>query len=253
MHSRKNPGSRNRSPIHRTWWRAVSVSMVAFAMLFGFVGTAAATHENQFTNVGPTLLDLTSPDRAPYVQGTDYQVMSGSGSGDVTARLRAIDIRFTDVGGSNTNPVDTSTSGCEQADYTAAGFQAGDIALIQRGTCTFVAKVNLAIANGASAVVIFNEGQAGRTTFAFGAVEPVSIPVISVSYAVGYELYNLTRAGPVTIHVVTNTTNVPAAHPLPTSKEQCKNDGWKNYGTTFKNQGDCISFVASGGKNEPSG
>ena len=25
--------------------------------------------------------------------------------------------------------------------------------------------------------------------------------------------------------------------------------GWQNFGTTFKNQGDCISFVASGGKH----
>jgi hypothetical protein len=40
--------------------------------------------------------------------------------------------------------------------------------------------------------------------------------------------------------------------PLPTSKAQCKNGGWKTYGV-FKNQGDCVSFVASGGKNPPRG
>ncbi len=39
--------------------------------------------------------------------------------------------------------------------------------------------------------------------------------------------------------------------PLPTSKDQCKKGGWKNYGDTFKNQGDCESFAATGGKNEP--
>ena len=39
---------------------------------------------------------------------------------------------------------------------------------------------------------------------------------------------------------------------LPTLKEQCKNGGWKSYGV-FKNQGDCVSFVATGGKNPPSG
>ena len=37
--------------------------------------------------------------------------------------------------------------------------------------------------------------------------------------------------------------------PLPTSKAQCMDGGWQNFGTTFKNQGDCISFVASGGKH----
>ena len=28
-----------------------------------------------------------------------------------------------------------------------------------------------------------------------------------------------------------------------TSKDQCKNRGWKNFGATFKNQGQCVSFV----------
>ena len=43
-------------------------------------------------------------------------------------------------------------------------------------------------------------------------------------------------------------TDAPA---LPTSKDQCKN-GWKSFGV-FKNQGDCVSFVASKGKNPPAG
>jgi hypothetical protein len=30
---------------------------------------------------------------------------------------------------------------------------------------------------------------------------------------------------------------------LPTSKDQCKGGGWKNFGTTFKNQGQCVKFV----------
>ncbi len=37
---------------------------------------------------------------------------------------------------------------------------------------------------------------------------------------------------------------------LPTSKEQCKNGGWQNF-PQFKNQGDCVSFVATNGKNQP--
>jgi hypothetical protein len=42
------------------------------------------------------------------------------------------------------------------------------------------------------------------------------------------------------------------APPLPTSKAQCKEGGWRNFGI-FKNQGDCVSFVATGGKNAPAG
>ena len=43
---------------------------------------------------------------------------------------------------------------------------------------------------------------------------------------------------------------------LPTTKEQCKNNGWRTYydgNARFKNQGDCVSFVATGGKNPPAG
>jgi hypothetical protein len=38
--------------------------------------------------------------------------------------------------------------------------------------------------------------------------------------------------------------------PLPTLQDQCKNGGWKTFGV-FKNQGDCVSFVSTGGKNPP--
>jgi hypothetical protein len=52
---------------------------------------------------------------------------------------------------------------------------------------------------------------------------------------------------------VNGVLQVPAAA-TPTSKDQCKNGGWKTFtNPAFKNQGDCVSFVATGGKNPPSG
>jgi hypothetical protein len=39
---------------------------------------------------------------------------------------------------------------------------------------------------------------------------------------------------------------------LPTTKDQCTNGGWRSFGV-FKNQGDCVSFVATKGKNQPAG
>lgn len=39
----------------------------------------------------------------------------------------------------------------------------------------------------------------------------------------------------------------------PTTTAECKHGGWKNYGDLFKNQGDCVSFVVTEGRNEPSG
>jgi hypothetical protein len=38
----------------------------------------------------------------------------------------------------------------------------------------------------------------------------------------------------------------------PTSKQECKNGGWRNF-PGFNNQGHCVSFVATGGKNPPAG
>ncbi len=45
----------------------------------------------------------------------------------------------------------------------------------------------------------------------------------------------------------------PPPSPEPTSVEQCKKNGWRNYGDLFKNQGDCVSFVVTGRRNEPDG
>lgn len=38
---------------------------------------------------------------------------------------------------------------------------------------------------------------------------------------------------------------------LPTQKAQCKKNGWQNFAGMFKNQGDCVSYVATKGKNPP--
>jgi hypothetical protein len=51
----------------------------------------------------------------------------------------------------------------------------------------------------------------------------------------------LAKAGEATS--VTFTYTAP-----PTSEDQCKSGGWMNFGAMFKNQGQCVSFVATGGK-----
>src|SRR6185503_15556410 len=73
--------------------------------------------------------------------------------GDVTAGVTAVDIQ---LGLGN-----TSTSGCEATDF--AGFPAGNIALLQRGTCTFELKAETAAAAGARGIVIMNQGNTTAT------------------------------------------------------------------------------------------
>ena len=50
----------------------------------------------------------------------------------------------------------------------------------------------------------------------------------------------------------TVVVEAPPPPPTPTTREQCMNGGWRTYGV-FKNQGDCVSFVATKGKNPPAG
>jgi len=101
------------------------------------------------------------------------------------------------VGGIVDPPTDTpsSASGCDPSDFN--GFQVGNIALIQRGTCTFQAKIDNAVAAGASGVIIFNEGNPGvpgRTDVFNGSIaNPPQIPVAFTSFAIGEQLFNQTK------------------------------------------------------------
>jgi hypothetical protein len=53
---------------------------------------------------------------------------------------------------------------------------------------------------------------------------------------------------------VNGQLQIPAGFTPPTSRDQCKDGGWRDFvEPAFKNQGDCVSFVATGGKNPPAG
>ena len=108
-------------------------------------------------------------------------------------------------------PTPSSTSGCTAADF--AGFVAGRVALIQRGGCNYGVKVLNAQAAGATGVVIFNEGQPGRTAATQGSFIDANnnpfdptVPVAFASFAVGQDLYNqYTQA-------VANSTDLPVVN-----------------------------------------
>jgi hypothetical protein len=56
-----------------------------------------------------------------------------------------------------------------------------------------------------------------------------------------YTAFDTVTSGELTVHDAAAT---------PTSKDQCKNGGWRDF-PQFKNQGDCVSFAATKGKNAP--
>jgi Zn-dependent M28 family amino/carboxypeptidase len=132
----------------------------------------------------PPVLDRITPPSRSFVNGVDFASMTYSGSGDVTAPVVAVDLVVP-------SPApNASTSGCEAADF--AGFSAGAIALVQRGTCTFRSKADNALAAGASGVIVFNEGNPGRTAVLNGTLSPPlhSLPVVGTSFEVGDNLRN---------------------------------------------------------------
>lgn len=85
-------------------------------------------------------------------------------------------------------PIGTNSSGCEATDF--AGFAAGSIALLQRGTCGFNVKALNAQAAGAAGVVIMNEGQPGRTGLVgmIGDATGLTIPAVFATYDTGVDL-----------------------------------------------------------------
>lgn len=131
-----------------------------------------------FTFVPPAILRQLSPGTATYETGS----FTGTGYGEVTASVTPVDI--------NLAPPRSSTSGCEAADF--AGFPAGSIALIQRGTCEFETKAINAQAAGATAVIIFNQGNTpdreGLIVGTLGGQNVVGIPVVGASFNDGVSL-----------------------------------------------------------------
>ncbi|WP_448611611.1 M20/M25/M40 family metallo-hydrolase [Geodermatophilus sp. URMC 60] len=169
--------------------------------------------EFPFFQLNSSAFSQVAPDAATYAEGTDYAVMTYSASGDVTATVQAVDVVLPPPATANGN-----TSGCEAADF--AGFTAGNIALVQRGTCNFGQKVANAQAAGASAVVVFNEGQEGRTDVVQGTLGApgATIPAIGVTYALGSTLGGDTlRVAVQAVSEFRNTENVTAELPGRTS------------------------------------
>lgn len=150
-----------------------------------------------FRELAPAALSQVTPTAKDY----DTETFEYSGSGDVTAKLQGV------KGNTVPPPTEpgTTPAGCTAAEFT--GFTPGNIALIQRGTCDFGVKVDNAKAAGAAAVIIFNEGQEGRTGPIAGTLgAPEDIPVVGLTYADGAALHEQLKGGAeVTMHVTTST------------------------------------------------
>ncbi|QBR93257.1 M20/M25/M40 family metallo-hydrolase [Nocardioides euryhalodurans] len=147
-----------------------------------------------FQQLGPSSFEVTAPTPRTFEEGVDFSTLEYSGAGDITAPVEGVDLALV-------TPAD-STSGCEDADF--AGFTAGNIALVQRGVCTFGEKATNALEAGAVAVIVMNQGNTPERSVLLENVTlggPVGLPVIGVSFADGQAL----DADGTIAHVVTDT------------------------------------------------
>lgn len=132
-------------------------------------------------------MERISPDPTVYENGIDFirnQFDTGTPQGEATGELVPVDLLLD----APDLPPDSSTSGCEAEDFD--GFPAGGVALVQRGGCPFADKVLNAQDAGASAAIVMNEGQPGRTGL-IGMIGPapgLSIPAVFATSDAGFDL-----------------------------------------------------------------
>jgi Zn-dependent M28 family amino/carboxypeptidase len=164
-------------------------------------GWKVSYDEVSFQFVFPALLRQLTPVSTDHETGT----FTGSGNGDVSASVVPIDI--------NLVPPRANTSGCDGA-YTEAAvgaplvadptgtndfaaLPAGSIAMVQRGGCSFGLKAYNAMAAGAAAMILFNQGNdptregliVGTAVVPNAADLPaLTIPVVGASFASGVSL-----------------------------------------------------------------
>jgi Zn-dependent M28 family amino/carboxypeptidase len=167
-------------------------------------------------NAAP-VLQLTSPSNQTYTPGSaaddnspsvDFIAFEHSPTKSLT-NVKVVptsDIVIPSPGG--------TTSGCEMSDFPDATKDA--VSLIQRGTCGFTLKLQNAVRAGAVGVILFNEGDtAGRRNALFRSADPgYTIPAVLSSFAVGEQLYNLSKNGQnPTVNLATNGVDVETLYP----------------------------------------
>jgi Zn-dependent M28 family amino/carboxypeptidase len=139
----------------------------------GYLVTRQEFQFQTFISLTPSVLQQIAPTPATI----DHTILTYSGSGDVTASV---------------SRPSGDTLGCFAADF--AGFPAGNIALIGRGTpagfpgaCTFAIKATNALAAGATAVIIYNNAP-GPLNGTLGNTFTLNIGVVGVTQDMGAQL-----------------------------------------------------------------
>ena len=104
---------------------------------------------------------------------------------------------------------------------------------------------------------------AGDNTGTFFSIDSAGEPIANLAWA-EQQFFFTSDDVKETISFVSITTGIPCGAMLdaievtdlgpvlPTTVAECKKSGWEQYGV-FKNQGDCVSYVVTHGRNLPAG
>jgi hypothetical protein len=135
-------------------------------------------------------------------------------------------------------PSGENPTGSLTADFSGAHFQTTAISCfaVDGNKATFAAPVEPNLFGVTFIKVTFVDNGPGPGVDTFGAS----------GNTVPYDCASPLAA----VNTVLGDIVVVDAPPLPTTLAQCMNGGWQSY-AVFKNQGDCVSFVATSGKNVP--
>lgn len=150
---------------------------------------------NAFVEDVTTQLRQEAPTPTSYVNGLDFRIMTYSGGGNPTAPLAA---------------PSGDARGCSASDF--AGFPAGSIALVSRGTppgfpvtCSFRLKTDNAIAAGAVGILVYNNIP-GLLNGTLGDAGLSGIPSLGTTQALGQSLLAQLAGGPVTMTIRAQTS-----------------------------------------------
>jgi Zn-dependent M28 family amino/carboxypeptidase len=169
--------------------RGYAASVAYVAAVLRQAGYRVSLNPVEFEFTFPAVLrQLTPPPEEEYETGA----FTGSGADTVEGPVIPVDIHL--------DMPRASDSGCEASDFATQDWTGpADIALIQRGTCTFGLKAQNADDAGAEAVIIFNQGNTpdreplfigDATSLDLEGTIPATydIPVVGASFQQGQSL-----------------------------------------------------------------
>lgn len=153
---------------------------------------------------------------------------------------------------------ESTLSGCDEEKYelhlqlgTQANVKCGSetISVLQGEAQVTVDATTVAVPEGGEAKVIANDDGTVTVENLGNGGDKVTVTTVTED---GDVVQQIIKGGEtVEVSQTQGSTNTP------NSASDCNDGGWENYseenGTPFKNQGDCVSYVATGGRNEAAG